>query len=236
MKLKYLNMVIMVLSFSILNGAPPPEEITVAEGTTYNSSITTTDIDVVVYPAARVIGDIETTSGDVHLSENSRVKRIITSSGNVFLDKGSKVDQTITTDGGTIRVREGATANGNVITETGDIRGTGAIFKKDVRNRHGDIMLKTGTYVKGNVEILNRGHGDDLPPVEIYLGQGVYVKGKVTAQHVGDNVDLVMNGAEVNGQINKVNVMGDNDGDSGQGDDDEEEEEDEEGGGKKKKK
>ncbi len=208
MKLKTFNLTLIVILSMALMGAQLPGEITVAEGTTYNGAITTTSDDVVIFPDARVKGDVETTTGDIHLAENARVKRIITISGNVFLDKGSKVDQTITTESGTIRVSEGATASGNVITETGDIRGIGAIFNKDVRNLHGDIILKTGTYVKGNVEILNRGHGDDLHVVEIYLGEGVYVKGKVTASHVDDNVDLVMNGAEVNGKINKVNIIG----------------------------
>jgi cytoskeletal protein CcmA (bactofilin family) len=209
MKLKTFNLTLIVILSMTLMGAQLPGELTVAAGTIYNDDITASNIDVVIYPGARVKGDVETTTGDIHLADNARVKRIITISGNVFLDKGSKVDQTIRTESGTIRVREGATATGNVITETGDIRGTGATFNKDVRNRHGNIILKTGTYVKGNVEILNRGHGDDLHPVEIYLGQGVYVKGKVTAQHTGDNVDLVINGAEVNGKINKVNIIGD---------------------------
>jgi len=208
MTAKMLKLTITVLFSLTLLRAQLPGEIIVASGTTHNNDISAYNMDVVVYPGARVKGDVETTTGDIHLAENARVKRIYTVSGNVFLEKGSKVDQTITTESGTIRIRENATASGNVITETGDIRGTGAMFKKDVRNRHGNITLKTGSYVKGNVEFLNRGHGDDLHPVEIYLGQNVYIKGKVSAQHTGDNVDLVLNGAVVNGQIKKVNVIG----------------------------
>jgi cytoskeletal protein CcmA (bactofilin family) len=205
-----------------LNGGPPPNDIIIEAGSTYNNDITTTTSDIIVLNGAEVKGDLETTYGDVYLEESARADKITTINGNVYLDKNSQVDKTINTQNGTIRVRESATVKGNITTEWGDIRGDGAIFNKNISTRHGHISLKAGSYVKGNVSILNRGHGNDLPVVEIYLGEDVYVKGKVTASHVGDNVDLYMWNAEVDGQINKVNVV---DGE----DEEEEDEEDDEG-------
>jgi hypothetical protein len=223
MEKKFLALLIVVMSISILTGAPPNNDFIVAAGTTYNGDIQTTDQDVIILIGATVDGDVETTSGDIYLEENARVEeKVSTSSGNVYLDVGSRVDKTIDTQSGTIRVRQNATVNGNVTTEYGDIKGEGAIFNKNVKTRHGHISLKAGTYVDGDVSILDRGHGSGLPLVEIYLGEGVYIDGKVTASHVGDNVDLSMWQAEVNGQIDKVNVVGGDDG---------EDEEDEEGQG-----
>ncbi len=224
MKIKFLTLVILVLSIAVLMATPPNNDFIVAAGTTYDGDIETTNQDVIILSGATVDGDIETTSGDVYLEENAKVEeKITTLSGNVYLDVGSQVDKTIDTQSGTIRVRQNATVKGNITTESGDIKGEGAIFDKNISTRHGHISLKVGSHVNGNVSILNRGHGNDLPVVEIYLGEDVYIDGKVIASHVGDNVDLYMWGAEVNGEIDKVNVVG--------GEDEEDEDDDEDQGG-----
>jgi len=220
MRIKIFGFIMLLIAGPGLIGAPPPENITVAAGTTYNHDISTTINDIIVLQGAEVEGDLETTTGDIYLEENARVDKITTISGNIYLDTDSQVDKTIDTESGTLRAREGSTIKGNVTTETGDVRADGATFEKDISTRHGHISLKAGTLVEGDISILNRGHDSSLPVVEIYLGQGVIVQGKVTASHVDDNVDLDMYEAEVNGQIDKVNMVGDDN----QSDEDDDEE------------
>jgi len=220
MRVKTFSLILVMAIGLTLIGAPPPEDITVAAGTTYNNDITASSSDIIILNGAEVKGDLETTTGDIYLEENARADKITTVSGNIYLDKGSQADKDIDTESGTVRVREGARLKGNVTTETGDIRSNGATFDKDIRTRHGYISLKAGTYVDGDVSILNRGHGSNLSVVEIYLGEGVYVNGKVTASHVDDNVNLDMYKAEVDGKIDKVTMVGDDDDDEDEVDDD----------------
>ena len=207
MKLKYLNMVAMVLSFSIIIGAPPPDaEFIVDPDVTYNGDITTDTGDIVVHSGARVKGVIESTSGDIYIEEDARVKKIISLYGDVFIETGVTVDQSITVTYGSLRVKDNSTLNGDVETESGDIRINGSYLKKGITTRHGDIILKNNTYVKGDINILDRGRSSDLEPLDIYLGTGVYIQGDISADDEDDLVELVIYGSEVNGDIDNVTM------------------------------
>ena len=230
MKLKYLNMVIIVLSFSILMGAPPPDdEFVVEPDDTYNGDITTDTGDIIVHAGARVKGVVESTSGDIYIEEGARVKGIISLNGDVFLEAGVTVDQSISVTFGSLRVKDNSTLNGDVETESGDIRISGTYLKKSITTRHGNIILKNNTYVKEDIVILDRGQGSNLEPLDIYLGTGVYIKGDISADDEDDMVVLEIFGAEVNGDVDNIEVF---DGDGDDDEDDDDEEEDDECGGR----
>ncbi|NQT62745.1 MAG: DUF4097 family beta strand repeat protein [Candidatus Marinimicrobia bacterium] len=236
MNMKYLTLVIMVLSISVLMGTPPPDaEVNIDPGATYNHDITTDTGDIIVHSGARVKGVIQSTYGDIYLENDARVKKIISINGDVFLEVGSTVDQTITITYGSLRVKDNSTLNGDVITESGDIRISGSYLKKSIKTRHGDIILKNNTYVKKDIVILDRGQSPDLEPLDIYLGMGVQINGNVSAEDEDDMVVLEMFGGEVNGDVDDVEVV-DSDGDDEEEDDDDEDddedEEDEECGGR----
>jgi hypothetical protein len=80
-------------------------------------------------------------------------------------------------------------------------------LKKTLKTRHGSIILKDGTYVKGNITILNRGHGQDLETLDIYVGQNVLVKGNVTAANANDHVELQIYGGEIRGNVRRVTTV-----------------------------
>ncbi len=229
MKLKYLNMVILVLSFSILMGAPPDDEFVVEPDDTYNGDITTDTGDIIVHAGARVKGVVESTSGDIYIEEGARVKKIISLNGDVFLETGVTVDQSITVTYGSLRVKANSTLNGDIVTESGDIRINGSYLKKGITTRHGDIILKNNTYVKKDIEILDRGQSPNLEPLDIYLGVGVQINGDVSAADEDDRVVLEIFGGEVNGDVDDVQVVdGDGDDDEDEDEDDEDEEDEEE--------
>lgn len=230
MKLKYLNMVIVILSISMLMGAPPPDdEVNIDADVTYNGNITTDTGDIILHAGSRVKGTIQSTSGDIYLEAGARAKKIISVNGDVFLETGSKVDQSITVTYGSLRVKDNSTLNGDVITESGDIRISGSYLKKSIKTRHGDIILKNNTYVKKDIIILDRGQGSNLESLDIYLGVGVHVEGDVSADDEDDNVTLEIFGGEVSGDIEDIEVV-DGDGDDEDDDEDDDEEEDECGG------
>ena len=216
MKLRYLYMVMMVLSISILMGAPPPDdEVNIDADVTYNGDITTDTGDIILHPGSRVKGTIQSTSGDIYLEEGARAKKIISVNGDVFLETGATVDQSITVTYGSLRVKENSTLNGDVITESGDIRISGSYLKKSIITRHGDIILKNNTYIKEDIEVLDRGQGSSLEPLDIYIGTGVHIEGDVTSEDEDDLVVLEIFGGEVNGNIEDVEVVEDDDGCAG---------------------
>ena len=235
MKLKYLWVVTLFMFITTLTGTPPPDaEVTVAPGSTYNHDITTDTGDIIVYSDARVKGTLESYSGDIYVEDGGRVAKIISVNGDVFLGEGVTVDNKITITNGSLRVKANSTLNGDVTTEYGDIRINGSYLKKSIKTRHGDIILKENTYVKKDIVILDRGQGNNLEPLEIYLGTGVYIDGNVSASDTDDLVELLIYGAEVDGQISEVNIINGDDEDDEDDDedvnDDEDNEEDECGG------
>ena len=232
MKTYFLPFIIFVgVSISLL-AAPPEQEVEIAAGTTYNGSISTTASDIIVLEGARVKGDIQTSTGDVYVEANARVKSVTSIHGDVFLDVGVTVDKKIVMTNGSLTIKENSALNDDVINENGDIRISGSTLKKDVINRHGGIILKNNTYVKGNVEILDRGQSPNLDPIEIYLGVGVYIKGDVKADDEDDLVELSIYQAEVKGDIENIEDPDDDDEDDEDDEDDDDEDEGDECGGR----
>jgi len=218
MKFQHWLLIGSLLLAGALFAVPEEAEVIIAAGTVYNGNINTTNSDITVLDGARVKGQVRTTNGDIYIEENARVKKIKNTNGDIFLDESVTVDQTITDTNGDIRVKRDCTIKGNIVTETGDIRVDHATLKKDVKTRHGSISLRDGTYVKGSIRILNRGHGANLETVDIYLGQDVYIKKDVTAANAGDHVELQMYGAEVHGHVRRVTEV-ENPGGGGGSDD-----------------
>ena len=196
------------------------DDVTVASGTTYNGNITTDTGDITVFPGARVKGNVASTSGDIYIEDGARVKKIISLNGDVFLKTNVTVDQTITLTYGSLFVDDNCVLKGDVENEYGDIRISGSQLNKKIITRHGDVILQNNTYVKKDIEILDRGNTSGLQPLDIYLGTGVVVDGDIEADDEDDLVELTMFGGEVDGDIDNVTVTGD--------DQDEEEEEDDE--------
>ncbi len=226
MKFKYT--IFTVLFVSILMAAPPPDgEVTVEAGTTYNGNISTDTGDITVFAGARVKGTVESNSGDIIIEDDARVKKIIALNGDVFIEEGVTVDQSITLTNGDLRVKANSTLNGDVINSSGDIRIYDSYLKKSIKNRHGDVILKGNTYVKKDIIILDRGNTSGLQALEIYLGTGVEVNGDVTADNSSDLVELEVFGADINGDIDNITVLGEGDEDDEDGGDEEDEEDEE---------
>ena len=212
MKLKYLALFVFI---GALMGTPLPDaEVFIEAGTTYNGNITTLTGDITVNSGARVNGILTSTSGDIYIEDGARVKKIIAVNGDVFLDVGVTVDQSLTVTYGSLRAKSNCTLNGDVLTESGDIRISGSYLKKSIKTRHGDIILKDNTYVKKDIIILDRGNSNDLEPLEIYLGAGVEINGDVEAEDDDQLVELVLFDAEVNGNIENITVAEDEEDDN----------------------
>ena len=182
-----------------------------AEGaSTVNGSIT-------VGSGATVTGDLETVNGSIRIGENAVIEDAETVNGSVKVAAGVKA-QDIGSVNGTIRIGVNVTiegevsvvngkigiASGSTVSEdvsnvNGEIKITGAEIRGNLSTVNGDVSLKEGANLHGNLTIKkpgNSGKNKSRKP-KIIIGPGSRVGGEIVAEH---EVELyISDTAEVGG-------------------------------------
>ena len=181
------------------------DDVTVAEGSTYNGSIQTTSGDITVYENARVKQNITTTNGDIYLEAGSRAKEVTTTNGDIFIAENVTIDKSVGSVNGSIFIESGTSIKNDVISLSGDIRINGAQVKKNVKIRDGSLIMNDGAVIKKKVEVLDRGgnsgNSANLEIVEIYVGYECVIKGDIKVDSHWDNVELEISGDSTQVQL-----------------------------------
>ncbi|MDA1371788.1 MAG: hypothetical protein O2971_13645 [Proteobacteria bacterium] len=165
------------------------------------------------------VGDVSSVNGGIHLSRGANAREVSTINGSIELEDGSVVTQAESINGG-IRVGENVTVNGSLETVNGGIRTeTGTVVEdsvvtvngrvrlyntqvgRDVQSSNGDIEIRDGSTVQGDVIIRgrlrwwNQVFSFSRKPPEITIDSSSVVRGDI---HLYRETDLnIADGAEV---------------------------------------
>ena len=209
-----MNCRLCVLSILILAVALPAaatginSSIHVGSGEVMDHDLSTLNGQIHIDDGATVRGEAETVNGSVEVGRNVQVESVSTVNGDVEIGEGTVVDGEVETVNGSISMESGSRAR-SVGTVNGSLRLNGADVEADVSTYNGDVTLRDGTNVGGDIRIseANSGSSRRDRPLRIYVEDGSTVQGSVIVEDEDLEVEVYLRGGTVAGQIHGARVV-----------------------------
>jgi DUF4097 and DUF4098 domain-containing protein YvlB len=155
-----------------------------------------------------VRGDAESVNGSVEVGRNVRVEGVASVNGDVEIGEGTVVDGDVETVNGSISMEFGSRAQ-EVGTVNGSVELNGAEVEDDVTTYNGDITLRDGANVGGDIRIseANSRSSRRGQPLRIYIEGGSTVQGSVIVEDDDMEVEVYLRGGTIAGQIQGAKVI-----------------------------
>jgi len=157
---------------------------------------------------AIVRGDAESVNGSVEVGRNVQLEGVATVNGDVEIGEGAVVDGGVETVNGSISMEFGSRAR-EVGTVNGSVELNGAEIEDDVTTYNGDITLRDGANVGGDIRIseANSRSSRRGQPLRIYVEGGSTVQGSVIVEDDDMEVEVYLRGGTVAGEIRGATVI-----------------------------
>jgi DUF4097 and DUF4098 domain-containing protein YvlB len=191
-------------------GYDPNGSIRIRDGEVREQDFSALNGGITVGDGATVRGKCDTVNGSIEIGSSARVGSLSSVNGGISIGDESEVDGEAGTVNGSISLGRATRAQA-VSTVNGGIRLDGAQVSGDVRTVNGDVTLRDGATVGGNIVIDRRGdrHSRSSRPLRIELDGGSVVEGDVIVEGTTKTkVELYLRGgSKVLGKTESVEVM-----------------------------
>jgi len=203
-----------ILSILILATALPAaatginSSIHIESGMTVDEDLSTLNGQIRIDDGATVRGDAESVNGSVEVGRNVRVEGVASVNGDVEIGEGTVVDGDVETVNGSISMEFGSHAR-EVGTVNGSVELNGAEVEDDVTTYNGDVTLRDGANVGGDIRIseVNSRSNRRGRPLRIYVEGGSSVQGSVIVEDEDLEVEVYLRGGTVAGEIRGATVI-----------------------------
>ena len=155
---------------------------------------------------ATIRGEAGSVNGSIRIGRDVRIDRVHAVNGGIEIGDGTVVDRGVSSVNG--RIELDGVSVGEVSTVNGRIEMDRTSVDGDVETYHGDITLRTGSRVSGDIVVRepNRssGHHDTL---RITIENGSVVEGDIIVEDRDLEVEVVLRGGSVQGRVEGARVI-----------------------------
>lgn len=182
--------------------------IHVESGEDVDKGLSTLNGNIRIDDGATVRGNAQSVNGKVKIGRNVEVDSVSTVNGGIEIDEGTIVDGDVESVNGPISMEPGSRARA-AGTVNGSVELHGVEIERDVSTYNGDVTLRGGTNVGGDVRIeaSKGGSNDHHQPLRIYIEDGSTVQGDVIVEDDARRVEVYMRGGAVAGRILGAKVV-----------------------------
>jgi DUF4097 and DUF4098 domain-containing protein YvlB len=182
--------------------------IRVESGEVVEDDLSTLNGQIRIDDRATVNGEAESVNGSVEVGRDVQIESVSTVNGDVEIGEGTVVDGEVETVNGSISMKAGSRAR-SVGTVNGSMELSGADVEKGLQTYNGDVTLREGTMVGGDIRISqSSGHSDRHGrALRIYIEDGSSVAGGVIVEDEEMEVEVYLRGGSVAGQIQGATVV-----------------------------
>ncbi len=155
------------------------------------------------------VGHCRSVNGSITVGKGSRVESLDSVNGSVNIGEDAVVEHGVTAVNGKILLGQGARADA-VTTINGPIRLTGAEVDRDVKTINGNIALREGSIVHGDIVVEEPDGGSRRQgrPLRIELDGGSVVEGNVIVEDPDMEVEVYLrDGSRVAGRVENATVI-----------------------------
>ena len=206
---RWISLGLLLIATSLTFGSGINESVRVAPGEVYDGDLSTLNGGITVGDGATIHGECQSVNGGIEVGEDCRVESLSSVNGGVSVGAGTIVEKGIQAINGRITLGRGASASA-VKTINGQIEMTGAEIDGNVRTINGNIALREGSRVGGDIVVEDRGNGSDKRdrPLTIELEGGSVVEGNVIVEDKATPVEVhLRDGSRVLGRIENAEVI-----------------------------
>ena len=182
--------------------------IHVESGEFVENDLSTLNGDIRIDDGATVRGEAESVNGGVEVGRNVEVQGVSTVNGGVEIGEGAVVDGDVASVNGPISMEAGSQAR-EVGTVNGSVELDGADVETDVSTYNGDVTLRGGANVGGDIRIKESRSGSSRrdQALRIYIEDGSTVQGSVIVENEDQEVEVYLRGGSVAGEIRGATVV-----------------------------
>lgn len=182
--------------------------VRIESGDIVDKDLSTLNGSIRIGDGATVNGDAESVNGGVEVGVDVRIQSVSAVNGNIEIGERTRVANDVETINGSISMGRGSSAK-SVGTVNGSVTLKGVEVDGDVSTYNGDISLRDGTSVGGDILIResNSDRGRNDQTLRIYIEEGSIVQGSVIVEDENRKVEVYMNGGSVAGGIRGARVI-----------------------------
>ena len=186
------------------------KSITIEDGDTVRSSLTTVNGNIRVGSECEIRGACRSVNGNIRIGDNSDVKSLQAVNGSIHLDEDVYVSGKIESVNGSVQCQMGVEIRGKIRTVNGRIELMKTRVRDDVTTYNGPILLADQSVIQGDV-IVNEAKGsrrDRVRPLRIEIRDNSVVDGDIIVKDNARNVKVYLSGGgEVKGRIVNAELM-----------------------------
>ena len=203
-----LGSILLLALFSPAAAVGINSSISVDAGETVDDDLSTVNGRISIGDDAIVNGDAKTVNGRVEVGRNVQVESVATVNGRVEIGEDTIVDGDVDSVNGRVRMEFGSRAR-TVGTVNGPVELNGAEVERDVTTYNGDVILRQGSEVGGDIRIekVKGSKHDRREPLKIYIEDGSSVGGDVIVEDERMKVEVYLRGGTVAGEIRGAKVV-----------------------------
>lgn len=187
------------------------KSIRIEDGETVNHSLNTVNGSIQIGNSCEVFGDCRTINGSIKVGTNSRVTDLKTVNGSIGLHENVHVEGSLESVNGDIRCQQNVRVHRRIGTINGKIDLTETTVKEDITTYNGDITLKDGSLVEGDIIIKKpTGVSGQKRELDIRILNESVVNGNIRVLDENMHVRVHLSrGGKVNGRVENAEVLGD---------------------------
>jgi DUF4097 and DUF4098 domain-containing protein YvlB len=208
MKRKNLTIMGLLLVTALLGtGAGMNESIRVGAGEVRDKDLSTVNGSINIGDDAQINGECSTVNGSIKVGSDATVESLTTVNGGIHVGGGTVVDKDVVAVNGSITMDNGSQA-GEVSNINGRIKLHGAQVTGDISTVNGDVDLKDGSRVGGDIIIQDsKGNNHRDAPLKITLDGDSVVEGSIIVEADFEVEVHLRNGGRVMGRIEGAEVI-----------------------------
>jgi hypothetical protein len=182
--------------------------VVIADGATRTSGVTTVNPWIRIGNDAKVEGTLRSINGNLVIGDRARVAALSIVNGSIIGGEGVVVAGDIDSINGGVSFHRGSQVRGAISTINGSIELVGSSVV-DVRTVHGDVELRNGSVVRGDIVIEKSTGNSDRPwPLRILVSGGSVIEGDVIVEDPEFKAQLIVrDGGKVLGRVQNIEVV-----------------------------
>ena len=182
-------------------GVSVNKSLSLADGQTQDSGMTTVNGRIRIGNDAELGGNARTVNGGITVGDRSKVESLETVNGSVKVGSETTVNGDLKTVNGSVTCAYGAEVAGEIATVNGSIKLTHATVAEDLTTVNGSVELRDASTVHGDIRFKGSG-GKRSKPRELILTDGSVLKGNVVVDKDNPQLIIELKGdSKIEGQI-----------------------------------